>query len=222
MAPKLSISGSVTGARAPSAGRHDRLERREPLERRRDGSPGTGRRARPTAGRAPRGRTARRAGRAGPAVVAGVAQDELVASTGHRDVEQPALLLELDLALEGDLVEQLVRDRQWVAPAGGREPPGDEAGQEDGRELEALGLVDREHGDRVGVRVEVDRRRIVAGLEQGREMRARGRRAGVGGQLAVVADELEEPGHVAERLLGRERVRAPPSRASSPDSRRKT
>ena len=45
--------------------------------------------------------------RARPTVVARVAQDELVARAGHRDVEQPALLLELDLALERDRVEQL-------------------------------------------------------------------------------------------------------------------
>ena len=94
----------------------------------------------------------------GSAVVARVAQDELVPGAGHRDVEEPALLLEPWLVPRPGLAEQLVRDRQRIAPAGRREPPGDEAGEEDRRELEALGLVDRQDGDRIGVGVEIGRR----------------------------------------------------------------
>ena len=51
------------------------------------------------------------------------------------------------------------RERQRIAPAAGREPAGDEPGQEHDRELEALRLVDRQYRDRVRVRIEVRRRR---------------------------------------------------------------
>ena len=51
-------------------------------------------------------------------------------------------------------------------------------GQEDDRELEALGLVDGQDGDGVGVGIELGRGRVVAGLDQRREVRARRRSPG--------------------------------------------
>ena len=50
-----------------------------------------------------------------------MAQDQLVAGPGHRDVEQAPLLLEVAVALGQDLVDQLDRQRERLAPRPRRE-----------------------------------------------------------------------------------------------------
>ena len=135
-------------------------------------------------------------------------QDQLVARPGHADVEQPPLLLELEVALRQRLLDELERQAEGLAPVVRREPAGDEAGHEYDRELEALRLVDGEHRDGVGVRIEIRGRRIVAGLDQRLEVASDERRPIVGQQRRLGPDDVEEPGDVAERLLCRDGVAA--------------
>ena len=109
--------------------------------------------------------------RPGAAVIRGVAQDQLVPGSGHRDVAQAALLRERGLSGRRCAASKAGRQGQGVPATARREPAGDHPGQEDDRELETLRLVDGEDRDRVGIRVELRGRRIVAGLDQGRQMR---------------------------------------------------
>ena len=145
----------------------------------------------------------RQAPRATAGRLGGVAQDQLVASPGHRDVEQAALLLEVPVALRQHLVHQLDREREWLARERAGKPVRDEAGQEHDRELEALGLVDGHHVDRVHVRVRISGRRIVAGLDERRQVAGEEHRAIVGEERRLRADDVEEPPDVGELLLGR-------------------
>ena len=62
--------------------------------------------------------------------------------------------------------------------------------------------MDRQHGDRVGVRIELGGRRIVARLDQRLEVAGDERRPIVREQPGLRPDDLEEPGDVPERLLG--------------------
>ena len=149
----------------------------------------------------------RHAPRAGTPVVRRVRQDELVPRAGHRHVEQPAFLAEGRLGGRRLAAAKSGREGQRIAAAIAREPPGDEARQEDDRELEALRLVDGQDGDRVGIRVELGRGRVVAGLDERREMRRDEDRPVVAEQRRLRPDDLEEAGDVGQLLLGRGRVR---------------
>ena len=51
------------------------------------------------------------------AVIGGVGQDQLVARPGHADVEEPPLLLELEVALRQRLPDELERQAERLAPA---------------------------------------------------------------------------------------------------------
>ena len=133
-------------------------------------------------------------------------QDQLVAGPGHRHVAEPPLLGERQLGRRRRAATETGGQGQRLAPAARREAARDEAGQEDDRELEALGLVDGQDGDRVDVGIEVGGRRVVAGLDERLEVRRDEDRAVVGQQRGLAADDLEEPGDVAERLLGRDGV----------------
>ena len=61
-------------------------------------------------------------------------------------------------------------------------------------------------GDRVGVRVEVGRGRVVAGLDERLQVRREEDRPVVGEQVGLGPDDLEEAGDVRQRLVGRRRV----------------
>ena len=67
--------------------------------------------------------------------------------------------------------------------------------------------MDGQDRDRVGVGIELGRRRIVARLDERRQVRRHEHRAIVGEQRRLRADDLEEAGDVLERLLGGRRVR---------------
>ena len=98
-------------------------------------------------------------------------------------------------------MEELVGNRQALAPGAGREPTVDEAGQEDCRELEALGLVDGQHRDHVGVRVDLGRRLVIARIDQRLQMTDQEDSPIVREEGRLATDDLEEPGHVLERLV---------------------
>ena len=186
--------------------RDRRLERRQPLDRRARARAGT----RDAGGdrQVERLEDERRdAPRPRAAVVRGVRQDELVACPGHRHVAQPPLLAERGLGRRRLAASETGRERQRFAATVPREAAGDHPGQEDDRELEALGLVDGQDRDRVGVRIELRGRRVVAGLDERREMRRDEDRPVVAEQRRLRPDDLEEPGDVRELLLGGRRVR---------------
>ncbi len=135
-----------------------------------------------------------------------MAQHQLVAGAGHRDVAQAALLGERHLGRRRRPATEAGRQRQRVGPTGRREAAGDHPGQEDDRELEALRLVDGQHRDRVGIGVELGGGRVVARVDERGEIRRDEDRPVVDEQRGPCADDLEEPGDVLELLLGRGRV----------------
>ena len=146
-------------------------------------------------------------------------QHHLVPGSGEGDVEEPALLPEMDLVVgRRRFTDELGWHRQGLAPAGGREAAGHEARQVDDRELEPLRLVDGQDRDRVHVGVELGGRRVVARLDQRLEMSRDERGAIVGEQRRLRPDDLEETGDVAEGLLGGDRWRRgqPPERPGLP------
>ena len=61
--------------------------------------------------------------------------------------------------------------------------------------------MDREHGDRIGVGIELGRRRVVAGLDEGLEMAGHERAPVVGQHRRLGPDDVEEAGDVLDRLL---------------------
>ena len=150
-------------------------------------------------------------------------QDELIPGPRHRDVEQSALLTQLDLIVRvaADDVGEDCRQGQRVAPVRDREPSGDESREIDDREFEALRLVDRQDGDCVGIGVEVRGGWIVACLDQGLQMARHERRAIIREQRRLGPDDVEEPGHVAKLFLGPDRCFAgqPVERARPPQER---
>ena len=145
--------------------------------------------------------------RPGAAIVGRVRQDQLVTGPGHRHVAEAPFLRERPIRRRGLAVAQAGGQGECLAPAVAREPPRDESGQVDDRELEALGLVHREHRDGVGVRIEIGGGRIVAGVEQGLQMACHEQGAIVGEESRLRSDDVEEPGDVAEAFLGRGRLR---------------
>ena len=60
----------------------------------------------------------------------------------------------------------------------------------------------RQHGHGVGVRIEIGRRRIVAGVDQRLQVAGHERRTVVGEERRLRADDVEESRDVAEALLG--------------------
>ena len=130
-------------------------------------------------------------------------QDQLVAGAGHRHVAQPSFLGQGAVRRGRLAPTQSGGQRQGVAAAVAREATGDQPGQVHDREFEALGLVHRQHRDRVRIRIEVGRRRVVTGFDQRLEVAGHEHRPVVGEQGRLGADDVEEPGDVAEPLLGR-------------------
>ena len=94
-------------------------------------------------------------------------EDQLVPGPGHRYVAQPPLLGEGQLGRRRHAPAETGRQGERLATAARREPAGDHARQEDDRELEALGLVDGQDGDGLGVGIELGGGRVVAGLDEG-------------------------------------------------------
>ena len=136
-----------------------------------------------------------------------MAEDQFVARSGHADVEEPPLLLDVRVAFRQRLVHELLRKGQRIAPRPGREPAVDEPGHEHDRELQALGLVHGEDRHGVGVRVHLRCGGIIAGVDQRLEMRRHENDPVVGQQVRLGPDDVEEAGDVLERLLGGNRVR---------------
>ena len=136
-------------------------------------------------------------------VVGGMRQDQLVACPGHRDVAEAALLGQPAFRRHRLSPTQAGGQRQGVAPTVAGETTGDEARQVHDGELEALGLVDGQHGHGVGIRIEVGRGRIVAGLDQRLQVLGHEHRPVIGQERGLGADEVEEAGDVAEPLVRR-------------------
>ena len=150
----------------------------------------------------------RHASRTGPAVVRGVREDQLVPGSGHRHVAEPAFLGE----------GRLGRRPAWRGPARSGSPsdsprpvdgnrPATIPGRKTHRELQPLRLVDGQDGDRIEVRVELRRGRVVAGLDERLEMTGHEDGPIVRKDRRLGTDDLEEPSDVAEGFLGRDRVR---------------
>ena len=144
----------------------------------------------------------RHAARALAPVVERVAEHQLVAGARHAHVEQPPFLLDLGIARRKRPPQQGVGNAELLAPAAGREATVDQADHVDDRPLEPLGLVDGDDGDRVRVGVEIGRRRVVAGLDQRLQVRRQEDGPIVREQARLGPDDLEEPGHVSQRLFG--------------------
>src|SRR3954471_6264738 len=123
-------------------------------------------------------------------------EDELVAGTRHRDVEQAAFLA--DRCFRGGWIAAAEPgwERERISSSVPREASGDETRQEDDRELEALRLVDGQNSDRVRVRIQLGRRWVVARLDQCREVRRDEHGPVVTEKCRLRTDDLEEPRHV--------------------------
>ena len=94
--------------------------------------------------------------------------------------------------------DEVGRQLQGVASALDRELLLDARDDEDHRELQSLGLVHRQDGDRVLVGVGFGHRRIVARIAQQVEMGDEGRHAVVFGDFPVGLHRVEELGHVLD------------------------
>ena len=135
-------------------------------------------------------------------VVGGRGQHQLVHGSGHRHVEEPALLVELTAADLDLLTDEGVGERHLLPASLERELRLGTLDEKDDRELEALGLVNGEDVDRVVVEVGLRDRRVVPGLAQQLEVRDEGRHTVVLGHVAVGLHRLEEPGDVPDLCLG--------------------
>ncbi len=140
--------------------------------------------------------------RACAAVIGRVGEHELVACPGHRHVAQPPLLGERPLGRRWLAATETGRQRERLATTVAGEPPGDEPRQEDDREFEALRLVHGQDGDRIDVRVEVRGRRVVARVDERLEVPRHEHRPIVDEQRRLGTDDVEEPRHVGEPVLG--------------------
>ena len=139
----------------------------------------------------------------GAAVVGRVREDQLVAGPGHRHVAQAALLSERQFRRRRQPPAETGRQGQGLAPPARREASRDEPGQEDHRELEPLGLVDRQDGHRIGVRIELGRRRVVARVDERLEVGRDEDRPVVDEQAPTVPRTISKNRAMfAERLLG--------------------
>ena len=91
-------------------------------------------------------------------------QDQPVLGPGHRDVQEPALLLGVDVADGHGLAEELGREEAGAVLAG-RPLPFEQARDEDVAELEPLGLVEGHQPDALDVLGQLDAgRQLAAGL----------------------------------------------------------
>ena len=108
---------------------------------------------------------------AGPTVVDGVREVEGVLRARHGDVGQTAFLGDVIVARRRRRLGQRLGERQCVGAHGARDPFVGAVDQEDHRELEALGFMDREHVDAFARRFEVRRDRVVPRLTQQLEVR---------------------------------------------------
>src|SRR6266576_2548283 len=82
--------------------------------------------------------------RAGAAVVPGARQVQVPLGARHPHVAQPALLLQVEVPARQQVLDQRVRERDGLAPAARGKPVRDQPDHEDNRELQPLGLMDRQ------------------------------------------------------------------------------
>ena len=144
---------------------------------------------------------------ASPAVIGGMGEYQLVPGTGHPDIEEAPLLLHVRIAVGQRFAHQFRRHGQWLAASPSREATVDQAGHEDDRELQALGLVHRQYRDCVRVGIDLGRGGVVARIDQRLKVPGHEDRPIVGQQVRLGPDDLEEAGDVLEGLLGGHRVR---------------
>ena len=98
-------------------------------------------------------------------------QDEPLLRPGHRHVQQPPLLVGVDVADRHGLAQELAREQAVAALAHGPLPV-EQARDEDDRELEPLGLVQRHQPHALDVLGQLDaRRQLAAGALVGIEIR---------------------------------------------------
>ena len=101
------------------------------------------------------------------AIVDRPAEDQLLGRPRHPNVEEPALLRQVMVALHGCVAYQARRQRKGVTTVARRESILDESHHEDHRKLEALGPVIGEHVDGVaGIDVGLGRGWVVTGIDQ--------------------------------------------------------
>ena len=139
-------------------------------------------------------------------------QDEFVASPRHADIEEASFLLDAGVAFRQNLMDEGDRQRQLLAPGPRREAAVDEASHEHDRELQTLGLVHGQHGDRVCVGIHLGRGRVVTCIDQGLEVTGNEDDPIVRHQVRLGPDDLEEAGDILEGFLSRDGVRRCQSR----------
>src|ERR1035437_7530576 len=93
-------------------------------------------------------------------------QQQLVTSPRHANVKEASLLLNAGVTLGQNLVHQRDRERQLLSPRSCWEAAVDQAGHEDHREFQALSLVYGQDSDRIGIRIDVRRGRVVASIDE--------------------------------------------------------
>ena len=133
-------------------------------------------------------------------------EDQAVLRPGHRDVQEAALLVGVDVA-DGDGLAQELGREEAAAVLAGRPLPVEQARDDDVRELEALGLVEGHQPDALDVLGQLDARRqlaagVAVGVEVGDEAGQRAVRVGA----LPVAREAQEAGDVGDAPLGLERA----------------
>ena len=136
-----------------------------------------------------------------------MSQDQLVAGSCHPDVEEAAFLLEMSVALGQLLGDEFRWQCQRFATRACGKPAIDEPDHEDNRELEALGLVDRENGNGVRIGVHLGCGGIVAGVDQRLQVAGDEHDPVIRQQVRLGAHDFEEPGNVLERFLSCYRIR---------------
>jgi hypothetical protein len=133
------------------------------------------------------------------AVVGGGGHHQLVLGPRHRDVEEPPLLLWCASPTIGRFREEIGGQLQRIAPRLHREALLDAADEEHHRELEPLGLVHGEDGDRVVVGIGLRDRGIVTGFAQQVEVGDEGGHLVVLRVIAVRLHRVEEARDVLDR-----------------------
>ena len=156
----------------------------------------------------------RRAGRV--ARVRGVGHDQLVTGTGHPDVEQAALFAQMGVAAGGDPSEEVVGDAQAGRVGLRREAPSTRPTRKTVGNSRPLALWTVSTATASASSVELDRRRVVARLDQCPQVAGDERAPIVGQQCRLGPDDVEEPGHVLEASSAATPSVAA-SRASSPE-----
>jgi len=138
---------------------------------------------------------------AAPAVIAAPRHIEDLLRPGHGDVKKPSFLLEGVFRVGDALFEDFVRHRNPFPSPPAWEAVLDQTDHEDHVEFESLGFVDGEDGDRIRIRIEVRRRRVVPGVDERLEVPGNEDRPIVGEEAGLRPDDLEEAGHIAQGFV---------------------